>query len=185
MIIARSLFCVFNDLVFHTFIIFSCKTILTDKRVLLGSAKYGMLEEHELDCIKSEGTKYGMLEEHELDCIKSEGIVLPEHYYIYPLIYLAEKNRIATTLSSSRVQKRVNSCVVYINADVNEHNYGLVQKLVMLDTHTFAIIICLKTAAQQLYNNCTNFDEHFIAFLPPRLGRSCQSLVYRRLGPYN
>ena len=120
------------------------KTILTDKRVLLGSAKYGMLEEH------------------ELDCIKSEGIVLPEHYYIY---HLAEKNRIVTTLSSSRAQKRVNSCVVYINADVNEHNYGLVQKLVMLDTHTFAIVICLQTAAQQLYNNRitkTNFDEHFI-----------------------
>ena len=93
------------------------------------------------------------------------------HYYIYPKIYLAEKNRIVTTLSSSRAQKRVNSCIVYINADVNEHNYGLVQKLVMLDTHTFAIIICLKKAAQQLYNNRitkTNFDEHFIAFLPPR-----------------
>ena len=118
-------------------------------------------------------TKSGQFTQCEMKLLEKNGFLVSGICSFYSQLYIIEKNRIINSSSTSRALKRDNSCVAFTDNDTtSEYSYGLLQKLIKVDTQCVAIVLQLRKTS---FNFCDNdkkndkFQKHFIAFHLPRL----------------
>ena len=102
---------------------------------------------------------------------ESINICISDHINImtYPHLLLTEKDRLITSLSSSKAVKRNNSCVMYTSSERN--HFGVLVKLCLVDSTFFALLRTLHQADLHLCQDSVTdakLNQHIIAFHPPR-----------------
>lgn len=103
------------------------KTYVANNRALLGNAKSGQFTQ----C--------------EMKLLEKNGFIVPDICSFYSQLYIVEKNRIISSSSTSRALKRDNSCVAFTaNDTTSDYSYGLLQKLIKVDTQWVAIVLQLR-----------------------------------------
>lgn len=105
----------------------------------------------------------------ERAAFESINICIPDHIMTYPHLLLTEKDRLITSLSSSKAVKRNNSCVMYRSSETNQ--FGVLVKLCLVDSTYFALLRTLHQADLHLCQDSVTdakLNQHVIAFHPPR-----------------
>lgn len=119
------------------------KTYVAKNRALLGNAKSGQFTQCEMKLLEKNGFKKKRIESLIV-------LQLPEH--LKEIIHALPSQLMILTTS--------------------EYSYGLLQKLIKVDTQCVAIVLQLRKTS---FNFCDNdkkndkFQKHFIAFHLPRL----------------
>ena len=116
----------------------------------------------------------------EADVLTESGLIIPNHLFVYPRLYLADKDRSISSESCCRAIKRNNSCIVY-RTDEGPANYGILKNLFFLNDSSvplspspqcYALVQCLSPAPMVLCHDPitqAQLNSHIISFHPPRL----------------
>lgn len=107
----------------------------------------------------------------ECQAFKHKNVCISDHIMTYPHLLLTEKDRVITSLTSSKATKRNNSCVMYNISDGNGTciHFGVLVKLILTDSsgtgNFFALLQTLRPADFHLCNGCKIKPAHHC--IPP------------------
>lgn len=122
----------------------------TEDIALLGSTKHTEFLKSELELLQKNG-----IQERDVD--------------VYSQLYIAKRKQTVSAASFSKATKRVNSCIMFMtNCSAS---FGLLQKVINVNTHAYRIIVLLREAGLILcHDHITNsdFNSHYRTFFPPR-----------------
>ena len=164
----------------HTWTEYVCTCILPVPILCYtcSSAKTRLSENHSLtgrsECME--------LTQREADVLTESDLIIPNHLFVYPRLYLADKDLSISSESCCRAIKRNNSCIVY-RTDEGPANYGILKKLFFLNDSSvplspspqcYALVQCLSPAPMVLCHDPitqAQLNSHIISFHPPRFTR--------------
>ena len=115
---------------------------------------------------------YGALSENEITSLEKIGITTSRNYEkikFYPYLQL-QNNSILSAQSKSKVTKRNNCCLAYIDGEGHQQK-GICNKLFIIEVNDKIEEFCLIKKFDQLCKDTTTYAQlhhHLAAYIPPR-----------------